>query len=313
MRTGGRLDRAARVLRPAFTGVVLAALVWQLWVRRDELAVALDRISPGRLVLAALIVTVGLLPGLEGWRQLMAGLGVALSRTEAGRLYFLSSLAKYLPGGAWPIVAQAGLGLSPTLAASGFVGVALLSVLAGLVVGCAAVPQLVAEDPLWWFLPLVAAIGLAALTPPTRRAARAVAGRIRYRLSRRRTLPTAPDGPAVARTLAWLVLAWAVTGLHVAVLAGAFGPVSPAAAVGGFALAAAAGLVFFVVPGGLGARELVLGFALLPVLSVTEAVTVVTVSRFLITVGDVVAAVVAVGLHRRSQPARQLPAVQRQT
>jgi len=77
--------------------------------------------------------------------------------------------------------------------------------------------------------------------------------------------------------------------VHVAVLAAAFGVgAGPALAlgIGGFALSVVAGGVSFVLPQGLGAREVALGLVLTTLLTGPALVTVVALSRVVVTAGE---------------------------
>jgi uncharacterized membrane protein YbhN (UPF0104 family) len=105
---------------------------------------------------------------------------------------------------------------------------------------------------------------------------------------------------------------WLVSGAHVALLAVALGA-GPAQAVtvgvGGFALSVVAGVVSVLMPSGLGPREVVLGLTLATLLTGPALVTVVALSRVLITVGDLLvsAAVLGALAVRRPRLPRVLP------
>jgi hypothetical protein len=122
-------------------------------------------------------------------------------------------------------------------------------------------------------------------------------------------LPAPLPNRAMASAVAWSTFGWVVYGLHVAVLAAAFHLHSVgtllAAAVGGYALAWAAGLAAIVLPAGAGARDVTLVLALAAVLPTSAAVGVAVVSRAVTTVCDLAlagaAAVVVAPLLR--QPA----------
>jgi uncharacterized membrane protein YbhN (UPF0104 family) len=115
-----------------------------------------------------------------------------------------------------------------------------------------------------------------------------------------------------------MALGWLISGTHVAVLAVALGA-PPAAAVtvgvGGFALSVVAGIFTVVMPGGLGIRELVLGLTLAALLTGPGLVTLVALSRVLLSVGDIVSTAAVLGLlawtGRAGPPGRSRTADQR--
>jgi uncharacterized membrane protein YbhN (UPF0104 family) len=88
-------------------------------------------------------------------------------------------------------------------------------------------------------------------------------------------------------------LGWLISGAHVSVLATALGagPRDAAMAAAAYCLSTVAGMLMVVVPAGLGGRELVLGLALGSALPGTAALTVVALSRLLVTSADLAAAV----------------------
>lgn len=301
---------AGRVLRiVAYTGVG-GFLAYQLWRSRSGLAGSVRTIGLGNAVLAGLLAGVGGVPGMFGWRALLAGLGTRLPLPVALRVYFLAGLTRYLPGGVWPAVAHAamarGLREPPARLAAAFLASQGLAVVAGLAVGLLALPKLIATDPAWWLL--LPAL-LAALLPLAR--PQLLAGLLGFaqRLLRRSgPTPTLPDRRTLLGATALMALGWLVSGAHIAVLAAALGA-KPVAAltvgVGGFSLSVVAGVVALVLPSGLGARELVLGLTLATLLTGSALVTVVALSRVLITVVDLASTglvLAVIGVRTRTAP-----------
>jgi hypothetical protein len=108
--------------------------------------------------------------------------------------------------------------------------------------------------------------------------------------------PVLPARGVLVRAMTWMALGWLITGAHFVVLVGAFGTVdwpTASVALSAFVLAAVAGIVAFVLPAGLGARELILGLALGLLLDKPAVVTVVALSRVLLTLADLILAAVA--------------------
>lgn len=101
----------------------------------------------------------------------------------------------------------------------------------------------------------------------------------------------------------WSVAGWAVAGMHVGLLVldlDVRGLSAFAVAVGGFALAWSAGFAVVVVPAGAGVRDLALAATLAPILGAGSALVAALVSRLLLTVGDLLAAGLALSLPRVS-------------
>ncbi|MFT4264519.1 MAG: lysylphosphatidylglycerol synthase domain-containing protein [Nocardioides sp.] len=270
-----------------------AVLVWR---RGDELGRALDQVSLTRLEVAGALAVAGTILIQLVWSALLRGLGAEPARRDAASVFFVSQLGKYVPGSVWPVVAQMQFGVrwrvprAVMLAAN----VLLLGMVtaSGLAVGAVLLPWS-SPDGLrryWWLLLLLLplAAGLHPRTVP------AVLDRLLRRLGRD-PLPVRPGLGSLAASAGWALLAWLVLGLHVAVLAGAFGHVGVrelAAFAGGMGLAWAAGLAFIPAPAGAGVRDAVLVLTLSPMTGTTGALTVALASRALLLVADVLLAAV---------------------
>ena len=292
-----RIVRGA--LRTAMYLLVLGFLAERLWSARHGLAANVQTIGPANMVLAGAIAGIGGVPGMFGWRVLLAGMGTRLKLPVALRVYFLGGLARYLPGGVWPAVAHAAMARPlrepPGRLAAAFLASQALAVVAGLAVGLLSLPTLVMADPRWWIL-LPALLGSLVLLAEPRllRAALSPAAR----LLRRGAPPTLPDRRTLLTATGLMVFGWLISGIHIAILAIALGADTVAAGtvgIGGFALSVVAGVLSIVLPSGLGARELVLGLTLATLLSGPALVTVVAVSRVLITITDVASTAIVLG------------------
>jgi hypothetical protein len=282
-------------LRLAVYTAVLGVLLYRLWHERHDLAAGLAAVGPIRCGVALGFTLAGLWLGMLGWRVLVTATGTRLGLPVASRLYFVAGLGKYLPGGLWPALAQADLArtlrLPPVRLAMAFLGSVALSIGAGLSVGLLAVPRLVTRDAAWWAVLPVAALALLPVFVP--RLGQGVLGLAR-RLVRRGPSPAVvPHRGALLHATALMALGWLVTGVHVVVLAGGFGVSGVRMVplvVGGFALAAVAGIAAVVMPAGLGIREAVLALTLGAVLDGGALFTVVALSRVLMTLADLLAA-----------------------
>jgi hypothetical protein len=286
------------ILRFTSYAVVVGFLGYQLWTTRDDLLGNIARTGFDRCALAIVLALAGSFAGMLGWRVLLAGLGTRLPVVTASRVYFVAGLGKYLPGGLWPALAHADLARRlrepPSRLAAAFLGSVALSTAAGLLVGLIAVPSLAQSSGLWWLLVPILALCLVPVVAP--RLLTGLVGLAHRLLKRDGEPPVLPSRGVVVRAVAWMVLGWLITGAHFVVLVGAFGTVdwpSASVALSAFVLASVAGIVAFVLPAGLGARELMLGLALGLLLDKPAVVTVVALSRVLLTLADLVLAAVA--------------------
>lgn len=215
--------------------------------------------------------------------------GLALRRAagtpvRAGaRIWFLSNLARYVPGNVWSFVGavelarREGVARPVTLAVMAFtqvlsVGVALL----------AGLPVLLAERARLGRPALLGAVAVALVA-----AAAAVFRRQLLGLARRR-LPGLDGGELVPAPSTVALLAagyaayWAVTGLAFAALVASVHRLAPGEVplvVAAYAAAYAVGFLSLLTPAGLGVREGVLVVALSPVLPAGPALVVALVSR----------------------------------
>ena len=303
-----RTSTRARLLRLAIAAVVVLGGIYLVWRETDDLGDAVRRLSAGRMVLSGAAAVLGTYLVERIWFALLGGLGVRAGTRDAAGVFFVSQLGKYLPGSVWPVIAQMQFGVrwgAPrrvTFAAN----MLLLGVVtaSGIAVGAVLLPW---SSPggltrYWWLLVLLVPL-LLGLHPRTVPAVldwllqRMGREPLRIRLSERGLLAA----------LGWATLGWLVLGVHLAVLMTAYaevGPVDLAAAVGGMALAWAAGIAFIPAPAGAGIREAVLVLTLGPIVGTTPAVTVALASRVLLLVADVLLAGIGAVLQRRGLPGR---------
>lgn len=297
---------ALPVLRVAVALLVLAVVVWGVARNWSQISVDLARVDLGSLALATVLAALGTWLTMLGWRVLLADLGSRLHLAPAAGVFFVGQLGKYLPGSVWSVVAQADMAsrLGVPRRRTGVVGLVAigLSVVTGLLVGLPAVPHLTRTGG-----PALSAILLAALVvllvlcwPPllNRLVARGL------RLLRRQPLEHQLSTRAVLQTVGLYVLAWVCFGGHVLVLAravggGGTGRGLTTAALTGYALAGSLGMLTVILPAGLGAREGVLTLVLGSVITLPGAAAVAIVSRFVVTVVDVVAALAGWAYARR--------------
>jgi uncharacterized membrane protein YbhN (UPF0104 family) len=304
--TGTRPGRtlARQLVRVVFLLAVLASFVAAIVGKRHDIADGLRQLSPGWLVVAAVLVLGGTVAMGMSWRALLADLGSPLPARPAARVFFLGQLGKYLPGSVWPVVAQAELGrdhgVPPRRSATAAMLTLAISLVASLVVAAATLP-LATPAALrrygWAFAAVPVLVVL--LHPRVLNPLVATAFRILRRPAPTERLTLA----GIGRAAAWALVAWVLYGLQVAVLIGdlgATGPRAVLAATGAFALAWSVGFLVIIVPAGAGIREGVLTVALSPVLASAPALLVALISRLLLSGGDLLLAGAAVLAARRT-------------
>jgi hypothetical protein len=286
---GGR-RALVRAARPGFLVVAIGLGIWAIVAERHKLADAFAQVSWGWVVAAFAVVLLATSLSMLVWRELLAGLGSPISLVVASRVVFLGQLGKYLPGSVWAVVGQTELAREYDVPrtrglVTSLVGI-VLSVLCGLLVAAIFLPLSSAHalTRYWWAL-LAAPILLVCLLPPV---LNPVVNRL-LRLFRRPPLERPFGMRSLLRAAGWQVLVWLLTGVQGYLLVagiGAPGVRSLFVAVGGFALAFAAGVLFIPAPAGAGVRETALVAALSPVLHVGPALAVALLSRALSTLAD---------------------------
>ena len=233
------------------------------------------------------------------WRTLLAALGNPLGIGPAAGVLFLGQLAKYSPGSiVWVVAAQASLARRYDVPATRTVTSALLlnvvTLASGSLIAVATLPWTTPELAPGWYVFIAVPLGLVVLTPPVLTAL----CNLVFRLVRRPPLEEPLPPRAVWTAVAWICGTWLLLGAHVAALAQALGSTSSGlsllvVSLGAFAGAWSLGTLAFVVPSGIGVREVVLTGALGAVLvgGGPAAVTVALVSRLLMTLADILMAV----------------------
>ena len=307
------LKLASRVLtlfrsRPAralFVVLAVGLAVWAVLSRRHEVLVAVRRLDPVTVAVAAVFTAVNVLTSGLVWWTALADLGSRLPLGAASRIFYLGQLGKYVPGSVWPVVAQAELGRDHQVPRRRTATATFLTMLIGLatallfVIALLPVAPGVLPDGFGWVtvlvLPLLVVLHPAVLA--------AVVNRVLLVL-RREPLERPTSLAGTARAAAWAAIAWAAAGVQVFVLAVGLGApadwATAALTLGGYALAWAVGFVVVVAPAGAGAREVALAAVLSPVLDRGAVVVLVLVSRLLFTLADLGFAGVAVAAERGS-------------
>lgn len=97
-----RLQFALTLAVVGFAGWYL----WRQWAQASEQGLEL-RFHPGWLLAASATVLATFLWLIEVWRRVLAQLGHPLAFGDAARIWFVSSLGKYVPGRIWAVTTMA--------------------------------------------------------------------------------------------------------------------------------------------------------------------------------------------------------------
>ena len=295
-------SRVLNVVRIVVAAAVVLAVVWGVARNWSEISQDLQRVSLGALLLSFVPAALGTWLTMLGWRVVLADLGSPLHLAPAGGVFFVGQLGKYLPGSVWTVLVQADMAshLHVPRRRTGVAGLVTigLSVLTGLLVGLPALPLLLQQSSASsaWFLlavPLLAVLAWPALLN------RIVA--VGLRVLRREPLEESLSARAIVTTVVLYALAWILFGVHILVLALAVGggPGVTLASLTGYALAGSLGMLTVILPAGLGARDGILALVLASAMPLSAGTAVAIVSRFVVTVVDVVAAAAGWGYARR--------------
>lgn len=292
----GLLPRLARMLadprlRLGLLVVVISCCGYGLYTEWPQVVPELRQLRWYAVALSLAAAMAGTSCQMLAWRTILADLGSPIPVRAAGRISFVAQLGKYVPGGVWAVAAQVELGHDfriPRTRSLASVLVSLIVTLgSGLAIALATLPFVSPglARHYWWVLAVVPLVGLA-LCPP-------VLGRLLDRalaVLRRPPLPAWPSWRGLRRALGWNLAGWLLLGAQVWLLVASLGGAHAASvlvAVGGYALAFAAGMLLVVVPSGIGARELILALALAPVLLHGAAIAVALTTRGISTLSDI--------------------------
>ncbi|GAA3717529.1 lysylphosphatidylglycerol synthase transmembrane domain-containing protein [Terrabacter ginsenosidimutans] len=285
------------VLRVAIALITLAAVVYAVARNWADVSVHLDQISWSTFLWSMLAAAVGTWLTMIGWKTLLRDLGSDLHLAPASGVYFVGQLGKYLPGSLWSVLVQADIASHLKVprrrtAVTGLLALGL-SLLTGLLVGLPAASFLITRDSSgfdWWLLLGIPI--LVVLCVP--RLLNAIIDRM-LRTLKREPLEHGLSAPAVLRAVATFVLVWLSFGVHTLLLARAVAGDAPhpdltTAAMTGYALSVSLGMLTVVLPAGLGAREGLLTIILSTAMPTPAAAAVAIMSRFIVTIVDVLAA-----------------------
>ncbi|MFC4910487.1 lysylphosphatidylglycerol synthase domain-containing protein [Actinomadura gamaensis] len=296
---------AMRALRVVLMVLALAFCVWSLASQWDDTVHAFEQMSWYTLLGAFALGFAGLVAWMLAWRTFLSGLGSELPVGAAYRIAFVSGLGKYVPGMVWVLVSQVEMAREYKVPRARSFSATVLAIATstacGLAVAAVTLPLTSPEarDRYWWLF-LLAPVLLACLHP------KIVTWSLNLVLKavRRPPLEHPVSIAATLRAVLWTVAGWILFGGHLWLLsaaAGGTGAGLPFLATGAYSLAFVAGLLVFLAPGGLGAREAVMVLVLSPVLPAGAPIVVALASRVLLTAADLIGAAGALLLGRRGR------------
>lgn len=276
----------------AFLVVALALGAVAVTRNWDEIVVAIQQLHWPAIVGSVLASIVYIWCTMLSWRAVLRDLGSPLSVPVSVRMFGVSQIGKYIPGGVWNFLAAAELGAAHQIPRRRSVSAMAVSVLVSLMTGLALGTLAFVLSPAaalqrWEWLLVLAPILLVMLLPPVMNR---VIGLL-LTVTRRPALEHALTSRGLARAAGWAILGWLVAGLHIWFLAVDLGLDLSVhtwlLGTASYALAWVAGFVVVVSPAGVGVREAILAAGLAGAgLDTGQVLTLVLLSRFLLTLCD---------------------------
>ncbi len=299
-----------RIARILLAASVVVAVLWAVLGQWGQVQSDFAQISWPALLAAGFGCAGALFFSLLGWRVVLADLGSPLGLGPAAGVFFPGQLGKYLPGSVWTIVAQmeiaAALGVPrKRTSLAGMLSIGL-NALAGLMFGVLALPSVVNSggSRAYIFVACLLPIGLAGLHPKIL----TWGMNLGLKIARKPSLTKPLSGPMIAQSMGFFSLGWLFFGGHIWFLAIELGADASQAilpAVCGYALAATLGMLAIFLPAGAGLRELMIVLLFGPILGPQTALSLAIISRLVVIISDIGAAVVGYGYSRRHHLLRQ--------
>ena len=286
-------------IRPVFAAALLAGCCaggyWFVHSHEYQVRLAVGSLSPQRIVLSYFFAQAVMAAMLMSWVHVVRALGVHMTVRNARGIFPVAQLTKYVPGGVWPMVAQAALGRRAGLpaAAMGSAGVVNLALSIGvalLVSGLLVIEPSTAFAGWAWIAAAGGVVLLTALSPPATHCLKRHVVRTRWANRLGHLLPA--SGSEIARAVAWCLLAQLLCGIHLQLLipGDGLGLTSVLYASAAYSLAAVAGVLVVLAPAGAGIREATLIVLLQPMASPAESFVVAVASRLILVVAELVLA-----------------------
>ena len=310
--------RVLQVLLVVAALVVIGGLLRREWPRLRAIDVALE---PALLAGATAAWLAAFAVLTRAWARSLGWWGHALGTLDALRIFFLSNLARYIPGAIWQFTSLAtltsGAGVSPVSATAAVLLQQLILLGTALVLSVMLAPRFLgagigdtaaALPPVWRLLAAVAAliaftVALPRLMPALRRLLR----RVMQRDLLVPRMPAAAFAGYVAQTTVALLLYGAWFWLFGRATLGHLAP-GPWLATSAFIAAYLVGILAVFAPGGVGFREGALTVALTPSIGLENALFLAGGARLWQIVIEVFGALLALAIPGRVLSGRAAPA-----
>lgn len=286
-------QRLVTVSRALVVLIVAAAVGYAMVSNWPDIVQTFHVLGWKSLLVTFLAIMASMLAGVKVWQHLLAAMGTEVEYVHAAEVQFVGNLAKYIPGSVWALVLQTQLGkrfkIPRARAFTALLLTAGMSIVTAATVGALAAPELVDAWGKWAWLLVAGPLSLVTLAPPVLTRIANVAIRAMRRLQLDANLRAKH---VIAATL-WSFVSWLFLGLHIWLLSGELARQT----IGGYvlsvaamALAMASGFIAFVLPSGIGVRELILIGGLAPIAAPQQALAIALASRILFTIADLACA-----------------------
>lgn len=282
-----------------FAAIVIISIAWQVSAQWQQFRHAsFDARPDWRFVAVSGVVVLATYAVLiEVWRRILAAWQAPIGFADAARIWCVSNLGKYVPGKIWQILAMGKMAqavrVPPAAAAGSAIVSTIVNIAMGLVVavvaGWTALDRITNGRAYLGIVLALAIVGGVLLLPVLLPMLVAAARRITGRNLDLGALPHRAVYIAIVGNLgAWLLYGWSFQLLVHGVLGRSTGHFADYVAA--YALSYVIGYLVFVLPGGVGVREVVQTGALtaMGLASAKEALVVAAVSRLWLTLLEVV-------------------------
>lgn len=260
----------------------------------DEFWRTLSDVAWESSTLSLLALIAAIMVSTYGWQVMVDDLGKPIGYARGAQICLVGSLGKYVPGSVWAYLLQMELGRKAGLArARIFTGSLIqlgVGIVSALVVSLLAAPAVFSNSPRAMWLFVLIPVGLAMLHPKVLTWGTSLV----LRILRRPPLDHRLSWSVIGKVFGSSTAAWALQGVHLWLLANSVGTPGFSGfvlCVGAMAVAMTVGTFAFILPSGVGVRE-VAQVAVLTAsgLTVVQATAFAIASRVMFTVADLITA-----------------------
>lgn len=287
--------------RRALLVLVFAAAAYAIFTQWPEVKATVFAMAWWQWSAALVLLVPGVLLGMMMWRVILLGIlnsdhAAGIHRSGLNKIYLVGQLGKYVPGSVWAFVLQMELGRKQGLGRAQVFVASLIStgitVGASLVVGALALPALGDKEPALRWLYVLLPVVILAMHP------RIVTFLVNLvlKIFRRAPLPTPIRAKIMIQSFILGVGMYACFGVHLWLLSSHEAGLEFSTLfflTGALALGMTTGVVAFLLPAGIGAREAIVALALASFMTGGAATAIALLSRLLFTVADLLCVGVA--------------------